>query len=82
MSASHNSQLALVPANGRRNPPAGSNDTFEPLLDCVEAAALLRMHPRTLKRKARQGQIPGIPVGRMWRFRASALNKWLEAIAS
>jgi hypothetical protein len=26
---------------------------FEPLLDAIEAAALLRMHPTTLKMKAR-----------------------------
>ena len=26
---------------------------FEPLLDAIEAASLLRMHPKTLKKKAR-----------------------------
>jgi hypothetical protein len=31
---------------------------FEPLLDAIEAAALLRMHPNTLKKKARLGEIP------------------------
>ena len=86
MSASQNSQLAIVSGNGRRSPSAeslfASPEAFEPLLDCEEAAALLRMHPRTLKRNARQGKIPGIQVGRMWRFRASALNRWLEAKAS
>ena len=82
MLASQNSQIAIVPGNGRRNPPAGSDDAFEPLLDSKEAAALLKMHPQTLKRNARQGKIPGIQVGRTWRFRASALNKWLDAIAS
>jgi excisionase family DNA binding protein len=86
MSASQNSQLAIVSGNGRPNrpaeSPAESYEAFEPLLDCEEAAALLRMHPRTLKRNARQGKIPGIQVGRMWRFRASALNRWLEAKAS
>jgi len=59
-----------------------SNHDFEPLLDTVEAAALLKIHPKTLQKMARTGEITGIQVGRLWRFRASALNRWLEEIAS
>jgi excisionase family DNA binding protein len=51
---------------------------FEPLLDAIEAAALLRMHPVTLKKKARLGEIPGRHVGKCWRFRASDLDDWLR----
>ena len=51
---------------------------FEPLLDADEAAILLRMHPRTLRTKARKGLIPGLQVGGRWRFRASTLNHCLE----
>ena len=50
---------------------------FEPLLDAIEAAALLRMHPATLKKKACLGEIPGHHVGKYWRFRVSDLNDWL-----
>ena len=50
---------------------------FEPLLDAIEAAALLRMHPKTLKKKASLGEIPGRHVGKYWRFRVSDLNDWL-----
>ena len=57
-------------------------DGFEPLLDSEEAAALLKIHPKTLQKMARTGEITGIQVGRLWRFRASALNRWLEEIAS
>jgi excisionase family DNA binding protein len=69
----------------QRNPPQivnHSNHDFEPLLDTVEAAALLKIHPKTLQKMARTGEITGIQVGRLWRFRASALNRWLEEIAS
>jgi excisionase family DNA binding protein len=59
----------------------GESD-FESLLDVTEAARLLRIHPKTLRNKARRGVIPGVQVGRLWRFRASALNEWLEEIAS
>lgn len=50
---------------------------FEPLLDAIEAAALLRMHPKTLKKKARLGEIPGRHIGKYWRFRVSDLNDWV-----
>jgi excisionase family DNA binding protein len=55
---------------------------FESLLDAAEAAKLLRIHPKTLRNKARRGIISGVQVGRLWRFRASALNEWLAEIAS
>jgi excisionase family DNA binding protein len=58
------------------------DDGFEPLLDVSEAARLLRMHPRTLRAKARERIIPAIQIGRRWRFRASTLNDWLEKLAS
>ena len=52
--------------------------TFEQLLDSDEAAALLKIHPKTLQKMARNGEITGIQVGKLWRFRASVLNEWLE----
>lgn len=58
--------------------PAAMPPTFERLLDSDEAAALLRIHPKTLQRMARQGQVAAIHIGKLWRFRASVLNEWLE----
>jgi excisionase family DNA binding protein len=57
-------------------------DEFEPLLDSEEAAALLKIHPKTLQKLARNGEVDAIQIGKLWRFRASALNRWLEKIAS
>ena len=59
-----------------------SQRDFEPLLDTEEAARLLRMHPRTLRTKARRGSIPAVQVGKRWRFRASTLDRWLCKLAS
>lgn len=53
---------------------------FEPLLDSDEAAQLLKIHPKTLQRMARRGEIPGVQVGRLWRFRRSELNAWVEKL--
>jgi excisionase family DNA binding protein len=52
--------------------------TFEQLLDSDEAPALLKIHPKTLQKMARNGEITGVQVGRLWRFRASVINEWLE----
>jgi len=57
-------------------------DEFEPLLDREEVAALLKVHPKTLQKLARKRVVEGIQVGKLWRFRASALNRWLQKIAS
>ena len=50
----------------------------EPLLDSHQAAAILKVHPRTLQRLVHRGKIHAIQVGRLWRFRASAIEAWIE----
>ena len=57
-----------------RQLPAVGN--FERLLDSDEAAALLGIHKKTLQRMARSGEVPGVQIGDLWRFRASTLNEW------
>jgi excisionase family DNA binding protein len=53
--------------------------SFEPVLDSEEAAALLRIHPKTLQKMARNGRVPGFRIGKLWAFRASVLNDWLKS---
>ena len=50
-----------------------SQPAFERLLDSEQAAALVQVHPKTLQRHARNGTVPGVRVGKLWRFRASEL---------
>jgi excisionase family DNA binding protein len=52
---------------------------FERLLAADEAIKLIPIHRNTLLLWARQGKIPSISVGRRVFFRASDLNRWLEA---
>jgi excisionase family DNA binding protein len=72
--------------SGLQHKPVTSVDPstfdFEPLLDSEEAAALLKIHPKTLQKLARNGEVDAIQIGKLWRFRASALNRWLQKIAS
>jgi excisionase family DNA binding protein len=53
---------------------------FEPLLDSQQAAELMQVHPETVKRRARSGEIPGIKLGKIWRFRASGLESFIRKL--
>jgi len=74
ISASQPSSFAPSPSQSRTR----NELLFEPLLDSDEAAQLLRIHPKTLQRMARNRQIHAIQVGKLWRFRASELEIWLR----
>jgi excisionase family DNA binding protein len=45
----------------------------ERMLDSDEAAGLLRIHPKTLQRMARRGEVKGFRIGKLWRFRGADL---------
>jgi len=65
------------PASERLLPILGRAG-IEPLLDSHAAAALLGVHPRTLQRMVLRGEIAGVHVGKLWRFRPSAIDQWIE----
>ncbi len=50
----------------------------EPLLDSNQAAAILKVHPRTLQRLVHRGEIAAVHVGKLWRFKPSALTAWID----
>jgi excisionase family DNA binding protein len=51
---------------------------YEPLLNDAEAARFLGgIHPKTVQRMARRGEVPSYRVGKYWRYRASELSAWL-----
>ena len=50
----------------------------EPLLDSNQAAAILKIHPKSLQRMARRGEIRALQIGRVWRFRATVLDEWIQ----
>ena len=52
---------------------------IEPVWNCIEAARFLRLHPKTVKRMARLGKIPGVQLGRRWFFRPSDLDGLLRS---
>jgi len=52
------------------------------VLTLEEAAAYLRVHPRTLRLKATEGVIPGAKIGRVWRFHKRQLERWIQDAAA
>ena len=48
------------------------------LLTLSEAAILLQVSTRTLKRMIRNGQLPAFKVGGQWRLRETQLRQWVE----
>lgn len=48
-------------------------DLHDEVLTPDEAALLLKVSKKTLLRHAREGEVPGTKLGRVWRFRRSEL---------
>lgn len=47
-------------------------------MDAREASEYLRINEQTLRRMARDGEVPAFKVGRVWRFQRRALEKWAQ----
>ena len=58
--------------------PQETHNIPTPIWSTAEAALYLQIHPRTLARMARHGEIPAFHIGKLWRFRHSDLDAWLE----
>lgn len=50
----------------------------EPLWGDDEAGAFLLLHPKTVQRLARAGELPAFRIGKFWRYRGSELEKWVQ----
>ena len=63
---------------GLRRPPASITSLPEPLIDSEMAASIIGIHPKTLQKMARPGQIEAVHIGKLWRFRASNIEQWIN----
>lgn len=52
--------------------------TDSELMTTKEAAAFLRVHMITLSQWAKHGYVPGMKVGKNWRFARHELTAWLN----
>lgn len=49
------------------------------MFNVEEVAEYLGITPDTVYRKARTGEIPGVRIGRIWRFPKDVIDDWLRA---
>jgi excisionase family DNA binding protein len=69
----------IDPPTAQKKPPASVTTPFpERLLDSEEAASIMNVHPKTLQKLARKGILRGVHVGKLWRFRASTIEEWIQ----
>ncbi len=48
------------------------------LMTVDEVAAYLRVNPMTVYRLVNRGELPGVKVGDLWRFKERDIEAWLE----
>jgi len=48
------------------------------LMTVEEVAKYLKVEQSTIYTWAKEGKIPGIKIGRFWRFKEEDIDKWLE----
>ncbi len=53
------------------------NSAAEPLWTVEDVAAYLRLEPETVRKMARNGRLPAIKLGRVWRFRREKIAEWV-----
>ncbi|MCX6064203.1 MAG: helix-turn-helix domain-containing protein [Chloroflexi bacterium] len=55
------------------------NETFPEIMTISEISIYLRIARSSIYKLAQDGKIPCQKVGRHWRFRREAVDRWLEA---
>jgi excisionase family DNA binding protein len=54
----------------------------EQIMTIEQVARYLSLHELTVRRLAREGEIPAFKVGRQWRIKKALLDRWIENEAS
>jgi len=47
-----------------------------------EISKILKLHPFTVTRLAREGKLPAFKVGGVWRFRKDEFERWISSRTS
>lgn len=71
--------MGLIMVTESQNISSDLSTSQNVTLDLKQAARLLRMHPVTLMKKARSGEIPGAKVGKQWVFIQVDLLEYIRA---
>lgn len=50
---------------------------YPPMMTTAEAAEYLGLPPLTVRRMARDGELPALKIGRQWRLKKTLLDQWV-----
>lgn len=53
-------------------------EDFPAIMTIAEVSEYLGLHELTVRRLAREGQLPALKLGRQWRVKKDLLEKWIE----
>jgi len=53
-------------------------EDIDEIMTIEEVARYLRLHELTVRRLAREGEIPAFKIGRQWRVKKALLDRWIE----
>ena len=59
-------------------PGTGERLMAEPMMTVQQASKFLQIDPDTLRSLARRGRVPGMKIGRQWRFAPVLLRQWIQ----
>jgi excisionase family DNA binding protein len=71
-----------VSEKNRDLPIIGEDDVAEPkyslprVMTVRDLSAYLRVHPSTIYKLLRKGELPGFRIGTDWRFNAEVIDRW------
>jgi excisionase family DNA binding protein len=52
-------------------------ETDHKVMTIDEVSEYLQLHPLTVRRLARDGELPAAKIGRQWRVKRDLLDRWL-----
>ena len=55
-----------------------AGEGFSHIMTIEEVARYLGLHELTVRRLAREGEIPAFKIGRQWRVKKDLLDRWIE----
>jgi excisionase family DNA binding protein len=47
------------------------------IMTTKEVSAYLKLHPITISKLSKEGKIPSIRIGRVWRFDKDVIDEWI-----
>ena len=53
-------------------------EDIDEIMTIEEVARYLSLHELTVRRLAREGEIPAFKIGRQWRVKKALLDRWIE----